>query len=293
MPIHEPREPSYNVEPKMEKETCRKCGADYEARVFYLFGHRYCRGVCPACSEKLVADERMQQEADRQAAIAEQRRRWRLASGIPDRYQSEDLTTFDTGQPGNVADVHRRCSEYAEGFPVTYDEYVRRTGKAYPSLVLFSAGVWGLGKTHLACSIAHRVLDRWQGEPIACPVKVVSEPRLYASLQATYNYTPEQRLQLPGAQAIMNSLFAVRLLIIDDVGKEPRQDMDFVRRTLFAIVDARYNQLRPVVITTNRDHAELKHYLGGNSDEATLDRLIEMCQGRFIRVTGKSYRRRE
>jgi DNA replication protein DnaC len=47
-----------------------------------------------------------------------------------------------------------------------------------------------------------------------------------------------------------------------------------------------------VVITANKSDNELKKHLGGiDGDEATLDRLIEMCRGKIYQVDGQSHRR--
>ena len=81
------------------------------------------------------------------------------------------------------------------------------------------------------------------------------------------------------------------MLIIDDLGKVQRRDMEFVRRTLYAIINRRYDALLPVVITTNKDADGLKNYLGNDAEQATFDRIIGMTQGKFIQVKGQSYRR--
>ena len=83
------------------------------------------------------------------------------------------------------------------------------------------------------------------------------------------------------------------MLIIDDVGKEKRNDPKFVQRTLFKIIDGRYKGARPVVITANLNPTQLKRYLGaGGEDEASFDRLWGMTNGEFFNIEGESYRRK-
>lgn len=151
------------------------------------------------------------------------------------------------------------------------------------------------GKTYLTCAIAHRILDRWNGEKTGCPVSFIAEPDIYRRIQTTYNYSAEERKRLQSEQEIINELVAVPLLIIDDIGKEHRTDKRFVQRVLFSIINSRYNAQRPVVLTTNMTAGQLENYLGNDSDSATFDRIWEMCvspkQG-FIRIKAESYRRK-
>jgi len=115
------------------------------------------------------------------------------------------------------------------------------------------------------------------------PVRLISEPELYERIQQTYSYSFAEREQKESEQDIMNQLCRAPLLIIDDMGKTPRRDMDFVRRTMFNIINRRYKALLPVVITTNKDLEGLRDYLGNSSDEATLDRIMEMAEGSFCK----------
>lgn len=282
---------SLSVEYKEIATICQKCSAEFMAKVYCLMGHEFTQQYCRECSDLITEQERQAEEAQKLAEIAAQRRQWRENCGIDIRYMFTDFSTFGQNRPGNIAEIYRKCVDYADKFPVVYDTWRRRTGKAYPSLLLFSTGVWGNGKTHLVSSIAHRILDRWNGEKIASPVRLISEPEIYERIQQTYSYSYEERERKLSEQDIIDQLARVRLLIIDDIGKTPRRDMDFVRRTMFTIINKRYKALLPVVITTNKDKEGLRDYLGNNEDEATLDRIIEMTEGRFLQVKGTSYRR--
>ena len=92
--------------------------------------------------------------------------------------------------------------------------------QGYHSLVLYSDHSWGVGKTHLACSIGHRILDRWQGERVGRSlVLFVSEPDIYTRIQATYGHPLEERYRHETEADIIRQLTSASLLIIDDVGK--------------------------------------------------------------------------
>ena len=279
---------------KVEK-ICAICGNQFEGTETTLFGHKILIGrYCQSCSDKILEIESQKDEMEKQADISSQRRRWRDNCGISPRYMTENFSTFKTDRPGNVAEVYRTCLDYADRFPVDYNAWLKQTGKTYPSLLLYSPGAAGNGngKTHLVMSIAHRILDRWQGEDMPCPVRIVNEPEIYDRIQQTYSYSMQEREQKQSEQDIIAQYSRVRLLIIDDMGKTPRRDMDFVQRTLYTIINRRYDALLPVVITTNKDADGLIKYLGNDGQQATFDRLMGMTGGKFIQVKGESYRRK-
>ena len=275
-----------------EERTCSECHGGYVARIGSVKTREMngnlswtrldlSAGVCPEC--KQAAKE--SREANVLATTASARRKWRQRSGIPAFFMDKDFSNFEKDRQARPFD---RSWEYAEGFPV--DQPVK-----YHSFVMFSDAVWGVGKTHLACAIAHRVLDRWPADSsrTVLPVAFITEPELYLQIQGTYNFTPEERQVRESETDILNRLGSVPLLILDDLGKQPRRDMAFVQRTMFTLIDRRYRHGLPMVITTNKDKDGLNTYLGGDDqNEATYDRLIEMTGKRFIRLAGESYRRK-
>ena len=275
---------------------CRDCGDPFPEKDIKILGVilRLGGGRCSKCRKKYIKEGEDREAATRAQEIATQRYSWRTGSGIPLKFMTTEFGNFDKGRPGNVKYAHQQCLKYAEGFPLDYHSYIKKKGKAYPSLVLMSPGVWGVGKTHLVAAIGHRIFNRWNGEDIVCPVKFITESGLFNQIQATYSYNNEDRKYLPSEARILAELTHVPLLIIDDIGKEQRSDPRFVQRKLYALIDARYGALRPVVLTTNLDDNGLMRYLGGNNkDEAIIDRLTEMCSKEyFIKIKGESYRRK-
>ena len=239
---------------------CKECGREFTAKIYTVLGHEITQSHCRECSDKLTTIEKQKEESQRQNEITSQRRRWRENCGIDPRYMCKDFSTFETDRSGNIAVIYQKCQEYAGNFPIDYDNRKAKES-AYTSLLLFSKDVWGNGKTHLVSSIAHKILDRWNGENIANPIYLISEPEIYEKIQQTYSYTYQERENKQSEQEIIDRLSRVRLLIIDDLGKTPRKDMDFVRRTMFSIINRRYKSLLPVVVTTNKDTSGLRDYL--------------------------------
>lgn len=276
-----------------ESRVCKnpKCRKEYVAEVVHLLGVRIVRGsgYCPDCVQLIpkVPEEVKETTPER---IARGRREMRESSGIPPKFMAEDFSTFEQdSQPK----AFKKCLEFAESFPL-----VEPQGKQ--SLVLYSEHSWGVGKTHLACAIGHRILDRWKGERIGRRlVLFVSEPDLYVRIQSTYgSFSRDERPNHENESDIIRQLTGASLLIIDDVGKRRVQDLRFVQRIMFSIIDGRYKAMLPLVLTANLSPDGLKSYLGGGEDEASFDRLTEMCGGRsgkgvkFFQLEGPSYRRK-
>lgn len=302
-----------------ESKSCKVCKTEYTANITSFIntkGYDLSGGLCPDCRATKLSDYSRKSEALRMQQIQATRKRWKSISGIPLKYQAEDFNTFIVKDgKNNLAKFKQRCLDYANNFPIPYRDY-SKSGKAYPSLVLMSykdesSDECGVGKTHLACSIAHEIINRWNGQGLSPtdygagdglpmnwtvpsnPVVFISEPELYSKIKETYSFTPEEKRLRESETDIINRMVGVDLLILDDVGKDKKADLAFVRRILFAIVNGRYNKLKPIILTTNLDPHQLKEYLTGDSTDASYDRLTEMCSGNQIRIKGKSHRIKE
>ena len=70
---------------------------------------------------------------------------------------------------------------------------------------------------------------------------------------------------------LLERLAAVDLLHVDDVGAE--RTSEWVLEELYSIVNARYEDERAMVITTNLPHDRLIEQIG----ERTVSRLVEIC----------------
>jgi DNA replication protein DnaC len=69
----------------------------------------------------------------------------------------------------------------------------------------------------------------------------------------------------------IDRLAAVDLLHLDDVGAE--RSSEWVLEQLYAIVNARYEEQRSMVITSNLEPPEVETQIG----KRTVSRLYEMC----------------
>ena len=142
---------------------------------------------------------------------------------------------------------------------------VRRYVEAVESNLDGGRGLWftgdvGTGKTTLAMLVSRAALDAGRS------VAIYSLPRLLAEIRKTFDEDADRSYL-----GLLERLTTVDLLHIDDVGAE--RTSEWVLEQLYAIVNARYEDERAMVITTNLDHAELRDQIG----ERTVSRLIEIC----------------
>lgn len=283
---------------KKKKRICRNpgCQKEYEAKVATVISHEVVLGdgLCPQCAKAEYEKEEARERQGRETLIKMTKQRWFSQCGIPPRFLKESFETFDkTKQPKH----YKLCLDYAMQFP--FDAL-----RGYKSLIMFSEHSWGVGKTHLATSIGRKIIERWNGEGVnwelkeselrklACPVLFISEPELYTRIQAGYNAARGSGESQDSEASVIKQCVSAKLLILDDVGKRKVTDSKFVNRIMFSIIQGRYNAELPMVMTANLSSGGLAVYLSdGQGDEASMDRLVEMCKGEFYKIEGESYRR--
>jgi DNA replication protein DnaC len=127
-------------------------------------------------------------------------------------------------------------------------------------------GLWifgdvGTGKTTLAMLVSKAALDAGRS------VAIYSLPRLLAEIRTTFDDSNESTYV-----DLIDRLAEVDLLHIDDVGAE--KTSDWVLEQLYSIINARYEEERAVIITTNLQTSDdLAEQIG----RRTVSRLEEMC----------------
>jgi DNA replication protein DnaC len=141
---------------------------------------------------------------------------------------------------------------------------VRRFSESIDDRLDAGRGLWfmgpvGTGKTTLAMLVSKAAIKAGRS------VAIYSLPRLLNEIRETHTM---KRSHLD----LIDRLTAVDLLHIDDVGAE--RTTDWVLEELYSIVNARYEDSRSIVITTNiLDRAALCEQI----TERTVSRLTEMC----------------
>lgn len=133
-------------------------------------------------------------------------------------------------------------------------------------------GNTGLGKTRAAYGILRRL--HWQG----IPVKAVEAVQF---ARAVADRTSADRLERAEARSLLRQMREVRVLLLDDLGKE--RSTPAVAAELHDLLEDRMQRRQPVLLTTERTGAELAPLLGGreasaNYADGIIRRLREMCQ---------------
>jgi DNA replication protein DnaC len=167
--------------------------------------------------------------------------------------------------------IPRRYREVAfERAPVTdIESHVVAATRRYADTIddqldagrgLWFMGPVGTGKTTLAMLVSKAALKAGRS------VAIYSLPRLLNEIRETAHGTERSHVEL------LDRLTAVDLLHVDDVGAE--RTTDWVLEELYSIVNARYEDERSMVITTNILDREA---LCDQISERTVSRLTEMC----------------
>jgi DNA replication protein DnaC len=193
-------------------------------------------------------------------ARLERRRARRLSAVIPRKYRG---VAFDRPPVTEMPEPQVR--------------FVRRFVGALQDQLDGGRGLWlhgavGTGKTTLAMLVSHAALDAGRS------VAIYSLPRLLAEIRATFESGHD------GTYVdFLDRLTAVDLLHVDDVGAE--KTSDWVLEQLYAIVNARYEEERSIVLTTNLE----RDALAAQITERTVSRLEEMCT--LVPLYGEDARR--
>ena len=170
-----------------------------------------------------------------------------LSAVIPKRYRD---VSFDRAP---VTEIEAPIVSAARRFSDRIDE------KLDAGRGLWFMGPVGTGKTTLAMLVSKAALKAGRS------VAIYSLPRLLNEIRDTHR---AERSHVD----LLDRLTAVDLLHVDDVGAE--RTTDWVLEELYSIVNARYEDERSMVITTNiLDRDELCEQI----TERTVSRLTEMC----------------
>ncbi len=126
---------------------------------------------------------------------------------------------------------------------------------------LFIMGSVGTGKTTLAMLVSKHALEAGRS------VAIYSVPRLLTEIRRTYD-GEARRSDLE----LLDRLAAVDLLHLDDLGAE--RTSEWVLEQLYSIINARYEDGRSLIVTTNVGAEDLGRQVGVR----TVSRLAEMCE---------------
>lgn len=172
----------------------------------------------------------------------------KLRARIPRRYANVDF-----GQPP-VTDMPQAVVRIVKRYVDQLDE---RLGEGRG---LWFEGPQGTGKTTLAMLVSKHALAAGRS------VAIYSVPRILSEMRATFDDDSEM-----GSTELIDRLTEVELLQLDDLGAE--RTSPWVLEQLYAVINARYEAQRAVIVTTNLGREALIEQVGAR----TVSRLTEMC----------------
>jgi DNA replication protein DnaC len=150
--------------------------------------------------------------------------------------------------------------------------FAERTPEATGGEGLFLMGDPGCGKTHLVCAAA---LQRARNGQTG--IRYLNVPIFLDRIRASFKFTESAAQDL--FEFCCNK---ASLVILDDFGKE--KATDWATERLYVLIESRYQNKLPVLVTSNRTLDELDALGYG----ATVSRLQQMC--RTIKLETRDFR---
>ena len=235
---------------------CKVCGKEKTWRKAVIMGAVLRVPIMCQCEVDLEEEEKRKEEAKQKQERLE---RVLAMSNLGERFAS---ASFDNWKRDPKTDnCYEAVKEYAEAFHKGETEGFCIYGTA------------GNGKSHLAAALVNHVIRSGH------TAVFIEVPDLFAQIKASYDSGSEY-----SESKILKSLSVCDLLVLDDAGAE--RPSEWVQEKFYQIINTRYKNRLPLVITTNtKDMAGLEPIIGFRS----YDRVLEMC--RPLKNSGDSYRR--
>lgn len=154
-------------------------------------------------------------------------------------------------------------------------------------------GKTGRGKTHAACGAIRAFVESHVIEVEGIHMyhgpraRFVNVPVWFSEIRATYDHKGESE------QEVFDRYARCKLLVLDDLGKGSKTEWAVER--LYMLLDYRCNEMLPTIITSNYGLAKVASMLTSDEDtlQAIASRVLDVCDGRGIEVTGADRRRKK
>ena len=190
---------------------------------------------------------------------------------IPARYQHCTLANYDAGDSEAMWIAKREAQ-------IVLDDFLVIDGRG-----LLLVGPVGVGKTHLAVAILRELIERYQLRGLFYQFGA-----LLRRIQDSYN-----PISQTSELTVLQPVFDADVLVLDELGAS--KPTDWVRDTMMQIINARYNDKRLTIFTTNfsdkrRNEKDTTELLEDRIGVPLRSRLYEMCK--TVEIEGEDYRKR-
>ncbi len=239
----------YHIENHVKR--CQECG---DGRLCWGFDYDPYQGIVLAVDGGTFTEK----ECAKHVKYCEARAL--LSAGVGKRFLDCRLDTYTPTSEGQGSAL-KTITAYA-------DNLLTEDGMTDKGLLI--VGPVGTGKTHLAVGVlreAHRL-----GSSIA----FAQVPQVLADIRAGIGRGDEE------AAKQIDMYSEVSVLALDDLGSE--RVTDWVREQLFLIINRRYEEMLPTIITSNDSLEGLEAHVG----QRIASRLAGMCIG--VALDGPDYR---
>ncbi|MCM3783696.1 ATP-binding protein [Neobacillus mesonae] len=179
------------------------------------------------------------------------------SSKITTEFQNKTFRNFNLeGRPQVVHEAYQAAHNYVQNY-----QAIKDTRENSVALL----GRPGCGKTHLLMAISNNLLFKGVG--------VVYFPWVegFNEIKDNLDKMDERIRQLQRAE----------VLYIDDMFKGRREPTDFQLEQLFAIINYRYLENKPILVSSEKSIAHICEY-----DEGIGSRINEMCREYRVVLTG-------
>lgn len=250
---HIPANPGDYIGPD-DRLHCGKCN---EGKEYKLPTGRYVPSLC-RCGRMARAAEEQREYVQRLMARVDELAQYNMlgtaklkgATFAAAEQREDGAAAFEVGRR-YVCDFDRICKS---------DDDLK-------GLLLY--GPPGTGKTHLAACIANALMQQYV-------------PVLFTSVIELTGLFGDELTD------VLHKMRSAKLLILDDLGAE--RSTDFKIEQVYNVVNARCNDMKPLIVTTNCTMEEMK----GDHDmryRRIWERVRSMC--RPVRMDGESWRKRK
>ena len=188
-----------------------------------------------------------------------------VAARIPPRYAR---CSFDTS---NVRAAVRRTTHYSHRSDLSMS--------FRPIAGLLFMGPTGVGKTHLAVAIIRRLIEK------GVPAVFCEFGSLLKQIQDSYN-----PISKSSELKVLSPVYETDVLVLDELGATI--PTDWVRDTMYQIINRRYNDRKLTILTTNysdKRDSDKEQTLEDRIGTRLRSRLYEMCTK--VVMDGGDYRR--